>query len=201
MTRGSVDRNGVGNGAGPADGAGRPSNGEGMAELVARYQTSLLRYVGQILGPDTPEVQDVVQDAFLRFHRQMGCDGPEAIRNQRSWLFRVAHNLARDVGRRRQRQRRLREQVLGDPTVRSTSAVAAADPAAGLARRESCELAVQEMSTLPEEQRTVLFLKIMQGMTLREISEVTGMKIGTVNYRLTQGLRELARRLQEAGAA
>ena len=200
MTRVPVDKDESGHVAGSTADAGLAPNGGSMAELVARYQTPLLRYVGQLLGPGTPEVQDVVQDAFLRFHHQMEKGGGEGIRNERSWLFRVAHNLARDVGRRRQRRKRLREQVTVDPTISTTSATAGGDPAAGLARREARELAVREMNGLPDEQKHVLLLKIMQGMTLREISEVTGMKIGTVNYRLTQGLRELAQRLRQAGA-
>ena len=200
MTRVPVDKDESGHVAGSTADAGLAPNGGSMAELVARYQTPLLRYVGQLLGPGTPEVQDVVQDAFLRFHRHAGEADADGIRNERSWLFRVAHNLARDVGRRRQRQKRLREQVTVDPTISPGSTAAGDHPAAGWARREAQELAVREMNRLPDEQKHVLLLKIMQGMTLREISEVTGMKIGTVNYRLTQGLRELAKRLGEAGA-
>ena len=199
MTRGSVDRHEPGRRRTVLVADEAAPDGSSMADVVRRYQTPLLRYVGQILGAGTPEVQDVVQDAFLRLHRQIGRDGAGSIQKPGSWLFRVAHNLARDVGRRRQRQKRLREQVLGDPTVAPASS-AAADPVAGLARAESRDLAVSELGRLPEEQRTVLLLKIMQGMTLREISEITGMKIGTVNYRLTQGLRELSRRLKDAGA-
>jgi len=64
--------------------------------------------------------------------------------------------------------------------------------------REACENAMREVDRLPDEQRHVLLLKIIQGLTLREISEITGLKIGTVNYRLTQALATLASRLKGA---
>ena len=89
---------------------------------------------------------------------------------------------------------------MADPLLNPQTAAADAGPAAAAGHREACHLAVAELEQLPEEQRTVLLLKIMQGFTLREISEVTGLKIGTVNYRLTQGLRALSERLKEAGA-
>ena len=55
------------------------------------------------------------------------------------------------------------------------------------------------MRRLPESHRHVLLLKIVQDMTLREIGRVTGLSLGNVAYRLNQGLKELTRRLKDAG--
>jgi len=52
---------------------------------------------------------------------------------------------------------------------------------------------------LPEEQRQVLLLRVVQGMKLREISEVTGLSVGNAGYRISEGLQELARRLKARG--
>jgi RNA polymerase sigma-70 factor (ECF subfamily) len=167
---------------------------------VEEYEMALVRYVGRLLGPDAAEVDDVVQGAFLRFHHQVQRRGRHSIGRVSSWLFRVAHNLAMDAGRRRGKHRRIQETVMNDPVMNPVEQSTASDPASVLGHREACDLAVAELDRLPVEQRTVLLLKVMQGFTLREISEVTGLKIGTVNYRLTQGLRELSRRLKQAGA-
>ena len=55
------------------------------------------------------------------------------------------------------------------------------------------------MGKLSDTHREVLLLKVIQGMTLREIGDVLGLTPGNVAYRVNQGLRELARRLKDAG--
>ena len=188
--------------AASADGTSGPAGAEvwDLARVMARFEAPLLRYVRQLIGAGGAEIEDVVQDTFLRFHREVSRHGTGRIVNLSSWLFRVAHNLAMDAGRRRRRRAALQASVMNDPVVNPVTAQAAAEPGAGLRREETLALAVRELQGLPEEQKTVLLLKILQGFTLQEISDITGMKIGTVNYRLTQGLRDLARRLQNAGA-
>ena len=171
-----------------------------LAAIVKQYETSLLGYVTQLIGSSSEDVQDVVQNTFLRLHRQVRKRGETSIERLSSWLFRVAHNLAMDAGRRAKRRRRLQEKIFDDPVINPQVARAAAKPDELLRNREACELAMPELRKLPEEQKNVVLLKIVQGFTLREISEMTGMKIGTVNYRLTQGLRELAQRLKKLGA-
>ncbi len=66
-------------------------------------------------------------------------------------------------------------------------------------QKEACEQAVEELHKLPDEEREILVLRIMEGMTLREISIVTGLKVGNVDYRVNKGLRQLTARLKTAG--
>ena len=73
-------------------------------------------------------------------------------------------------------------------------------PATAFARGEAHQLAMRELQQLPEEDRQILLLKLFEELTLREISEMTGMNIGTIHYRLNRGLRALSRRFKELGA-
>ncbi|OPZ30469.1 MAG: ECF RNA polymerase sigma factor SigE [Lentisphaerae bacterium ADurb.BinA184] len=184
----------------PAAGTGVATTADGamIEQAMLEFETPLLRYVGQVLGRQYDEAQDVVQDVFIRLHRQLESQGRGSIDNLRCWLYRVAHNLAMDCGRRRGRQRRLEEKALSDPVVGETLGTQLPGPARDAMHREACENAMREVDRLPDEQRHVLLLKIIQGLTLREISEITGLKIGTVNYRLTQALATLASRLKGA---
>jgi len=168
-----------------------------LAVVIDRFQTPLLRYVGQILGVDSGDVEEVVEDTFLRFHRQITKQGPNSVTNVAGWLFRVAHNLARDVGRRRKRRRKLQDDVMADPTVQTVGTTTT--PGADLARREACDVAMAELHRLADVEQRILLLKIIQGLTLREISQVMGMRLSTVHYRLNQGLRNLSIRLDELG--
>src|SRR5579862_2217922 len=61
--------------------------------LFRELRKPLLRYL-MCLGLSADEAQDVVQDAFLSLHRHLSAGGSQE--NMRSWLFRVAHNQARN---------------------------------------------------------------------------------------------------------
>ena len=61
--------------------------------LFRELRKPLLRYL-VCLGLSSDEAQDVVQDAFLSLHRHLSAGGSRE--NMRSWLFRVAHNQARN---------------------------------------------------------------------------------------------------------
>ena len=186
-------------GAAPAGSAPAPrGRGAGserldLAGIVARHQTPLLRYVGNVM-PRAEDAQDVVQETFLRYCRYVRKNGESSVTDLSSWLFRVAHNLAQDILRRRGRERKAREEVGRRPAGRPE--VEAID---GVIRRAAYERALAEMRRLPESHRHVLLLKIVQDMTLREIGRVTGLSLGNVAYRLNQGLKELTRRLKDAG--
>jgi RNA polymerase sigma factor (sigma-70 family) len=173
-----------------------------LAAVMRQYESALLRYVGQLLGSRYDEAQDVVQEVFIRLHRQVTGSGTRSIDNLRCWLYRVSHNLAMDVGRKRRRRHCLQEQIMSDPVINETGVVTSAGPDAAEAaeHHETCALAVAELQSLPEEQKSVILLKVIHGLTLRETGEITGLKIGTVNYRLTQGLQTLAKRLKARGA-
>src|SRR5437764_11117997 len=61
--------------------------------LYRELRKPLLRYL-VCLGLSSDEAQDVVQDAFLGLHRHLASGGSQE--NIRSWVFRVAHNQARN---------------------------------------------------------------------------------------------------------
>lgn len=170
-----------------------------LVGVVREYETPLLRYVARLIGSRYDEAQDVVQDVFLKLHKQVTTPEQAEIRNMRSWLYRVSHNLAMDYGRGRKRRQALENKALSDPAVMEKMRGAKVGDARDIEKKEAGRAALRAVETLPEEQKNVVLLKIIQGFTLKEISSVTGLKIGTVNYRLTQGLRTLATQLEDRG--
>lgn len=177
--------------------------------LVSRYESALLRYVGQLLGRGDQDVEDIVQDAFLRLHRHVHQHGDAAIQNVSTWLYRVAHNLTMDTLRKRKVRRRV-QQTLADPgsgaegdrpqpAAAGGSGHGGGDTLGDMERREACQRALSELATLPAHQKQALMLKMIEGMTIRQIAEVTQTSIGNVGYRIAQGLAELSRRLKNAG--
>ncbi len=73
------------------------------------------------------------------------------------------------------------------------------DTLGDMERKEACERAMAELQTLPDHQKQALTLKMVQGLTIRQIAQITDTSIGNVGYRISQGLSELSRRLKKAG--
>jgi RNA polymerase sigma-70 factor (ECF subfamily) len=160
---------------------------QGLPPVLARYERALLRHAAAIVG-DGSAAQDVVQEAFLKL---LGNGHP--VENLPGWLHRVTHNLALDHLRRESRLKRLHRDVapgrepLADPADRD------------LDRREAQVILAQELGRLPPNERAVLFLKLKEGKSYKEISAITGLGIGNVGFLIHQGLKRLQARLRPAG--
>jgi len=172
---------------------------DNLMAVVSHFQGPLLRYVGRMLGstgdPGGPE--DIVQETFIRLHKQVCAHGPGSIEHLTTWLFRVAHNLALDALRRRMRQGAA--QVPADPAVIAQEQAHEMDALGEMMRQEARQVVLRELNQLDDLYRQVVLLKVVQGMSLRQVAEVIGVSLSTVNYRLNQGLSTLAQRLRNAG--
>jgi RNA polymerase sigma-70 factor (ECF subfamily) len=167
--------------------------------IVVRYQGPLLRYVGRMLGGLDDQGEDVVQETFIRLHRQVSAHGWGSVKHLTTWLFQVAHNLTIDALRRRVRRQEAAP-VLADPVFPDQEPTAQEMDALGeTIRQEARQAVLRELAELDELYRQVVLLKIVQGMSLRQVAQVVGVSFATVNYRLNQGLSILAQRLRKAG--
>ncbi|MDA9924588.1 RNA polymerase sigma factor [Verrucomicrobiales bacterium] len=153
--------------------------------LIQRHAKSVYRFVFSILG-NMEDSEDVCQQAFTRAFSAL-----PAYRDEdrfRSWLFRIAKNealgLLRKKGARPQIERELSEQDLGAPStaeeVQSRGSVAA------------IASAVQE---LPPAEREVVFLRMREGLSFREIAELTDAPLGTVLSRMSKARERLRKSL------
>ena len=132
------------------------------------------------------DAQDVVQEACLRAFRFFsGFRGGEA----RAWLLKIVRNTCYtwlQQNRPQQPTAEFDENLFGpDPL--------APNPEEVLLRSDSSKLLRQALEILPTDFREVLILRELEGMSYREISEVTGMPPGTVMSRLSRarsGLRQ-----------
>ena len=157
-----------------------------LPHLDAAY--TLARY----LTRDDHDAQDIVQDAYLRAlkyfggFRGGGADG----RDGRAWLLAIVRNTAYRW-RRRHRADALATEFDEE---QHSDAVAEHHPAAALERDTARESLHQALDRLGPEFREVIVLRELEGLSYKEISDVTGVPIGTVMSRLSRARR----RLQEA---
>ena len=160
-----------------------------VEEALQRYERPLVRYAAHLLG-NTDLARDVVQDTFLRL---WSADRAEVDGRLAAWLYTVCRNRALDVMRKERRMVPL-ESVRTD--VRPSDSPTPGTVLDTAERRES----IQEiLTTLPQNQREVIRLKFQDGLSYKNISEVTGLSVSNVGYLIHIGIRAIRRRLAAQG--
>jgi RNA polymerase sigma-70 factor (ECF subfamily) len=154
-----------------------------LPAVLGRYQAPLLRHAGAILF-DAAAAQDVVQESFLKL-----LANGRRIDDLPSWLHRVTHNLAVDHLRRETRLKKLHVEASRGPEPLAESADRP------LHRKEVAQRLQDELRGLTANERAVLFLKIKEGRSYREISAITGLSASNVGYLVHQAITKLSARL------
>lgn len=157
-----------------------------VGKALERFERPLIRYAQSITG-DLERARDVVQDTFLRL-----CTArrEEVEDHLAAWLYTVCRNRALDV-----RKKEARMEPLCEATV-AARADEGAGPSAVAARNETQALVLDTLSTLPTEQQEAFRLKFQDGMTYREIGQVMGKSLGSVNALMTAALTTMRGRLR-----
>jgi RNA polymerase sigma-70 factor, ECF subfamily len=150
--------------------------------LYRELRKPLLRYL-VCLGLSSDEAQDVVQDAFLGLHRHLSAGGAKD--NIRSWVFRVAHNQARN----HQKSYGRRFGAPLDPQMDSASHDAT--PERVMLEKEKFGRLEKAIRGLAEAERECLLLRA-EGLRYREIGEVLGIATSTVADTVARAIKKLA---------
>src|SRR5690348_4553419 len=157
------------------------TGGEATA-LFGELRKPLLRYL-VCLGLSADEAQDVVQDAFLSLHRHLASAGSQE--NIRSWLFRVAHNAARN------RQNRYERRFAAPLEDGLHWASDEATPERAVLEKEKFRRLRNAIRLLTESERECLLLRA-GGLRYREIGDVLGLSTSTVGDIVDRAIRKLA---------
>lgn len=156
--------------------------------LVLRYQARIVNYASALVH-DAGAAEDVAQETFVRAWRGLGrFRGESAFK---TWLYRIATNVARTHLDRRGRQGRIADRSLDDEDEALQAGDVpspAPDAETSLVTREAIDSALAE---LPEELRTALVLRDVEGLDYKEIAGVTGAPLGTVESRIFRARRHM----------
>ena len=158
------------------------SDGCEVTALYRELRKPLLRYL-ICLGLSTDEAQDTVQDAFLSLHRHLTSGASQE--NIRSWVFRVAHNQARN------RQSSYHRRV-GEPLdVEIDVVLDQATPEQVVLEKEKFRQLGKAIRQLTESERECLLLRA-EGLRYREIGDVLGISTSTVGETVSRAIKKLA---------
>lgn len=187
----------------------RRGEGDALAEFIERHQSRLLAFIRRNLSERLAgkvEPQDILQETALGALAAIGHTGLDG-RDPYRWLCQLAEQRIIDAHRRyfaAQKRSAEREVPLEAPNARASQSpgliqllVASMTAPSQIASRDRKLTAVnQALDELPEEQRTGLRLRYLEGRSSREIAHRFGKSDGAVRVMLSRALARLQKRLE-----
>jgi RNA polymerase sigma-70 factor (ECF subfamily) len=162
--------------------------------LVERYKNPLTNYVFRFLG-DYETCMDVVQDSFIKVYRYK--DSYNSIAKFSTWIYTIAGNLARTEYQRRKRRKFFSINSYGEDSnetydIPDESYRPDEMTDSGI-KDEIIQKAIQKVSPAYRE---MVILRDIQQLSYEEISEITGVAVGTVKSRINRGRAQLQKLLK-----
>jgi RNA polymerase sigma-70 factor (ECF subfamily) len=196
----------------PRDDAARPGSGIEQSDLelvrrvqrgergafdllVLRYQHKVVKLVARLLR-DPAEAEDVAQEAFVKAYRAIGSfRGDSAFY---TWLYRIAVNTARNTMASRQRRPLDYEADLSESEQSVVeSRMRHGDTPEAAALSEEIHTTVNgAIEALPEDLRTAIILREVEGLSYEEIAEAMDCPVGTVRSRIFRAREAIDRSLK-----
>jgi RNA polymerase sigma factor (sigma-70 family) len=153
----------------------RAGHDEAFGTIHDRYRLRLFAYARQMLGGSRSDAEDVLQDVFLRAYHALRADGrPVALR---AWLYRVAHNRCID---------HLRRPAPAAEDIYDINRGVAIDLLATAERREDLRRLIADVRALPEQQRSALLMREMEGLSYNELAAALGVTVPAVKSLLVR---------------
>ncbi|MHC4759454.1 MAG: RNA polymerase sigma factor [Planctomycetota bacterium] len=170
---------------------------EAFAELVHRHGGNVLGYLTKMCN-DRDKAEDFFQETFKRVHEKAHT---LQTRQFKSWLFKIATNVALDGFRKESRVRTIsmnqnnncqkRSDEINEITFKDNSS----EPSKEAVKSELREQVREAISKLPKHQRSTLILAYYQQLSYKEVAQAMNCSLGTVKTQMFRALRTLAQQL------
>ena len=175
----------------------RDGDSDAYRLLVERYQARIHRLVGRLLGPDHGDVDDVVQEVFVKAFFSLSKFREDATFG--TWITRIAINRARDELKKQSGKVSLDVEP-GEEAVRGLRDLLSVEPPRDAGEDEPAEsaasrLVARTVAALPDRLRVVVTLKDMEGNSYQEVAGILKCSVGTVKSRHARARERLRQML------
>ncbi len=175
----------------------RDGDSDAYRLLVDRYQARIHRLVGRLLGPDHGDVDDVVQEVFVKAFFSLSKFREDATFG--TWITRIAINRARDELKKQSGKVSL-DMEPGEEAVQELRDLLSAEPSQDERDDDRPDspvtlLVARTVAGLPDRLRIVVTLKDMEGNSYQEVAGILNCSIGTVKSRHARARERLRQML------
>lgn len=163
--------------------------------LVQRYKNPLTNYVFRFIG-DYEACLDIVQETMIKVFRYK--DSYSSIAKFSTWIYTIAGNLARTEYQKRKRKKIFSINAYGedkDENYEIPDESYMPDQITDSGIKD--EIIQQALLKVSDAYREVVILRDIQDLSYEEISEVTGVSVGTVKSRINRGRAQLQKLLKD----
>jgi len=170
----------------------RQGDPRAFARLVALHERMVFNLSARLLG-DVEEAKDLSQEVFLQVYRTI--QRFEGRSSLKTWIYRIVVNQCHNRQRWWRRRKKDQSRPLEDLTAHEEEALstkgASSGPFEDLARREQARRVQAGLAEISFDQRAILVLREVEGMSCEEIGTALHLPIGTVKSRLARGREAL----------
>ncbi|WP_333842690.1 RNA polymerase sigma factor RpoE [Pelomicrobium sp.] len=164
--------------------------------LVSKYQRKLARLLSRFIR-DPAEIEDVTQEAFIKAYRALpSFRGDSAFY---TWLYRIGINTAKNYLVAMGRRAPTTTEFEAEEAETFEDAEQLRDvntPEAELMSKQIAQTVNDSMAALPEELRTAITLREIEGLSYEEIATIMNCPIGTVRSRIFRAREAIAANLR-----
>jgi RNA polymerase sigma-70 factor (ECF subfamily) len=167
-------------------------------QVVLAYRKRILATISRLIG--RPEdVEDVAQEVFLRLYYSLDqLRSPDVFE---PWLYRLTVNAAYDYLRRQKRRQESRMADLSEQQVMMADATAGGKAQTEQQYHAGVREFVQDLlSSVSEEDRILLTLKEVEGLSLKELEQIYGVKENALKVRLYRARQRVLKAYDQSQA-
>lgn len=167
-----------------------------FAEIVELFKDKVYQLCYRMVG-NAHDAEDIAQEAFIRAY--VNINSYDTNRKFSTWLYRIATNLSIDRLRKRKPDYFLDAEIEGTEGLTMYSQIPSDElqPDEMVESLEFQEWIQQEINELPVMYRSVIVLKYIEELSLKEIGDILDLPIGTVKTRIHRGREALRKRLRD----
>jgi RNA polymerase sigma-70 factor, ECF subfamily len=164
--------------------------------LVIKYQRKLGRLLSRMVR-DTAEIDDITQEAFIKAYRALPQFRGESAFY--TWLYRIAVNTAKNYLMAKGKREIVKSDLIDEDGETVEDVLLPHDiasPDAELQSKQIAKAVNEAVEALPEELRTAITLRELEGLSYEEIAQMMDCPIGTVRSRIFRAREAIAARIR-----
>lgn len=169
-------------------------NEKALEILIKRHESKIYGFIYSKIS-DRDISNDIFQDTFIKVIKTLKSNSYNEEGKFLPWIMRIAHNLIIDHFRKNKKMPMFREteefsifSIMSDDSLTIENKIIA----------DQVEMDLKRLiEELPSDQKEVLFMRIYQDMSFKEISEITGVSINTALGRMRYALMNLRKVIEK----